>query len=186
MPSPLNKWTIFFSSNRDSLSRKKIFDEIWKHYYKRLMFFIRNFVGEDAEDLLQEIMLKIYQNMEKFNPVYSFNTWIYTIARNHCFHFLEKKRGTNVGLGEIARKEEYSTQDTPENEIMGKELHRRIDHLLKQLDPAYQQMAFLRFYEGMKMKQIARIMDVPVGTIKSRIHLIKKALKKELEEYGES
>ena len=186
MPSPLNKWNIFLYSNRDSLSRKKIFDEIWKHYHKRLLFFIRNFVGEDAEDLLQEIMLKIYQNMEKFNPMYSFNTWIYTIARNHCFHFLAKKRCINVRLEEIARKDACSTQDSPENEMMGKELYRRIDNFLKQLDPAYQQMAFLRFYEGLKIKQIAKIMDVPVGTVKSRMHLIKKTLKKELEEYGES
>lgn len=185
MPTPLNKWKIVFNSKRDTLSRQKIFNEIWERYHKRLLFFIRNMVGEDAEDALQEIMLKVYQNMEKFNPLYSFNTWIYTIARNHCINFLKKRKlVTRTILEEVIKKDRISYGETPENEIIHKELHHKIEYFLEQLDPAYQQMAFFRFYEGMQIKKIAKIMDVPTGTVKSRIHLIRKALKKELEEYN--
>lgn len=184
VPALINRWNIYFNSRRDTSSRTKIFNEIWEQYHKRLFFFIGNMVGEEAEDLLQEIMLKVYQNIEKFNPLYSFNTWIYTVARYHCIHFLEKKkRIKKVQYEEIVKKDDYAIRDNPENQMVRKELHHQIEHFLEQLEPAYQQMSFLRFYEGMKIKEIAKLMNVPTGTVKSRIHLIKKTLKKELEEY---
>lgn len=184
MPELIDRWNIYFNSRRDTSSRQKIFNEIWEQYHKRLFFFIGNMVGEEAEDLLQEIMLKVYQNIEKFNPLYSFNTWIYTVARYHCIHFLEKKKRIKRMQSEnIAENDAYSTRNTPENEMVRNELHHQIDHFLEQLEPAYQQMSFLRFYEGMKIKEIAKLMNVPAGTVKSRIHLIKKNLKKVLEEY---
>jgi len=58
MPSSVDKWKVFFYSGRDTESKQDVFDEIWEQYHKRLFFFIRQMVGEDAEDLLQEITLK--------------------------------------------------------------------------------------------------------------------------------
>jgi RNA polymerase sigma-70 factor (ECF subfamily) len=71
--------------------QQAIFTEIWKQYHQRLLFFIRPMVGIEAEDLLQEIMLKVYEHLGTYNPFYSLNTWIYAIARNHCLNFLQKK-----------------------------------------------------------------------------------------------
>jgi len=141
-------------------------------------------VGEDAEDLMQEIMLKVYQNMEKYNPIYSFNTWVYIIARNHCIHSLEKKKRVKKSKFEEGVKTDTNlTMDTPENRLIHQELHNEIDNFLEKLEPAYRQMAYLRFYEGFTLKKIAQIVDVPTGTVKSRLHLIRKTLKKKLEAY---
>ena len=184
MPGSVDKWKVFFYSRRDTQSKQDVFDEIWEQYYKRLFFFIRQMVGEYAEDLLQEIMLKVYQNMEKYNPIYSFNTWVYTVARNHCITYLEKKKRVKDSKFEEGMKAgPYLTMDTPENGLMHQELHVEIDNFLEKLEPAYRQMAFLRFYEGFTLKKIAQIVDVPYGTVKSRLHLIRKALKKKLEAY---
>jgi RNA polymerase sigma-70 factor (ECF subfamily) len=49
-------------------------------------------VKDNAEDLFQDVMLKVYRNLDRYNPLYSFNSWIYSIARNHCLNFINKKR----------------------------------------------------------------------------------------------
>jgi len=55
-------------------------------------------VKENAEDLFQEIMLKVFQNLSTYNPMYSFNTWIYTIARNHCVNYITKRKLLTVDI----------------------------------------------------------------------------------------
>jgi RNA polymerase sigma-70 factor (ECF subfamily) len=178
----LLKWKVYFQSRGGLTSREDVFKEIWQRYHRRLFFFIRDMVGEDAEDVIQDIMFKVYQNLERYRPTYSVSTWLYTIARNHCINYLSKcKVKTQNILEKIANSSRHSVNDTPESLAIRKETVEKIDRFMKQLEPAYRQMAFLRFYEGLKFGEIAQIMDVPVGTVKSRIHLIRKDLKKSLE-----
>ena len=89
-------------------------------------------VKDDAEDLFQEVMLKVYQNLEKYNPIYSFNTWIYTIARTHCLNYLNKKKITTVNLDSEVTGEDDKVKDidSPETVSLNKELHQRIKDLL--------------------------------------------------------
>lgn len=178
----LRKWQFFMRSNQDNHARHTLFKDIWQHYYKRLFFFTQNMISVDVEDTVQDIMLKVYQNLEKYKPFYSFNTWIYSIARNHCINLLQKKKLTTQSLEDTkATIRIKSGENTPEKQVIYQEDFQQIENYLNRLEPIYQQMAFLRFYEGLQVKQIAQILDVPPGTVKSRIHLIKKALVKELE-----
>jgi RNA polymerase sigma-70 factor (ECF subfamily) len=73
----------------------------------------------------------------------------------------------------------------PEEMLISKETAESIQEYLDQQKPNYQQMAFLRFYDGMPLRQIARILDVPLGTVKSRLNIIKKELKGILEKTHE-
>lgn len=161
--------------------RQKAFDLIWEAYYRRIYYFASNIVNEDAEDVLQDIMVKVYKNLDKYNPYYAFSTWIFTVARNHCINFLKKRRPLNRSWPEAGTESEGQSSPTPEDEMVFNETVRRIDEYLDELDPAYRQMAYLRFFEGMKTVEIARILGIPVGSVKSRIHLIRKGLKKVLE-----
>jgi RNA polymerase sigma factor (sigma-70 family) len=72
--------------------------------------------------------------------------------------------------------------DTPETAVLHQELFQQIDGYLETLAPLYRQMALLRFYEGLSIKAIAKILTVPTGTVKSRLFLIKKELQMRLEE----
>jgi RNA polymerase sigma-70 factor (ECF subfamily) len=138
----------------------------------------------DAEDVFQEIMLKVFQNIEKFNPVYSINTWIYTIARNHCVNILGKRK-----LPMAAEDPEASSyaagNSSQEDEMIHKELHREIDRVLATFSEDNRQIVFLRFFEGMKHREIARVMNIPTGTVKSRLHASRSHFKKVLEAYHE-
>ncbi|MCI0511833.1 sigma-70 family RNA polymerase sigma factor [candidate division KSB1 bacterium] len=179
----IKKWFSQLPSQNQARMQQAIFNEIWKQYHQRLLFFIRPMVGIEAEDLLQEIMLKVYEHLGTYNPFYSFNTWIYTIARNHCLNFLEKKKLVTTTLApESLPNETILSPDTPEAAVLHQELFQKIDGYLETLAPLHRQMAWLRFYEGRSIKTIAKILSVPTGTVKSRLFLIKKELQMRVEE----
>lgn len=165
---------------------QEAFNAIWVMYHKPVLFFIRNMVRDDAEDLLQEIMIKVYQNLNRYKPWYSFNTWIYTIARNHCNNHLEKRK---PDVHNIEKWENITgccpLPDNPEYLLLKKEFQQNMDIALNSLSCDLRQIAFLRFYEGMKCRDIAKVMNIPNGTVKSRLHHIRLKLKKELESYYE-
>jgi RNA polymerase sigma-70 factor, ECF subfamily len=182
----ISNWQVFIQARGSQESRAKLFNAIWTYYQKRLQCFIGNMTRGNVEDLFQEVMLKVYQNLEKYNPIYSFNTWIYTIARNHCLNHLNKR--TLPGRFLIKESEERPVEtdcDTPEDRALYKELHQTIGATLDKLNDDNRQIAFLRFFEGMKDGDIAGIMEIPAGTVKSRLHSIRMTLKETLEKYHE-
>ena len=178
---------VFIRCRGDRGSRERLFDDIWVRYQKRLAFFIRNMVKTDGEDLLQEVMEKVFRNIERYNPIFSFNTWIYSIARNHCLNHMAKRvLPLAGGGGEEEVEPPAGTNNSPEEQVLGKELRNKIDKILDTFSEENRQIAFFRFYEGMKHREIARILNIPTGTAKSRVHAIRTALRMALEEYDET
>ncbi len=180
MKHGLTGWQIYIQCRGNSEARERLFNRIWESYRKRLLYFIRNCIRKDAEDVFQEIMLKVFQNIETYNPFYAFNTWIYTIARNHCANHLGKRR-----LPEVEADPEISMPASgcasQENELIQREHLREIGRVIGTFDEENQQIVYLRFFEGMKYREIARTMDIPTGTVKSRVHACRKLLKEALE-----
>ena len=187
MSSPIESWTIYIQSHLDTAARQRLFDNIWQTYHKRLFFFIRNLVSNEAEDLLQEIMLKVFQNLKNYNPLYSFNTWIYAIARNHCINFLNKRKLVTQSMDFLGENIQSKTGDnTPENRLLNKEMTNQIEQVLSGFEPEFKQIAYLRFYEGLACRNIAKVMNIPNGTVKSRLHTMRQKIKKALEKYNEA
>jgi RNA polymerase sigma factor (sigma-70 family) len=187
MSSSIKPWTIYGQSRSDTATRQKLFDNIWRIYHKRLFFFIRNIVQNEAEDLLQEIMMKIYQNLQKYNPFYSFNTWIYAIARNHCINFLNKRKLAIQSMDIVGENIPSETGNiTPEKQLIDKEISVQIEGALSGFESEFREIAYLRFYEGLTCQNIAKIMKLPNGTVKSRLHTMRHKIKKALEKYNEA
>lgn len=187
MKKLIKNWQIYLQCRSNHESRQKLFNHLWSLYQKRLTFFIQNMVKENTEDLFQEVMIKVFQNLSKYNPVYSFNTWIYTIARNHCVNYLKKRKLRTVNIeNETINDLTLSWSNSPETKTLNKEFYHTIDEILNKLNENSRQIAFLYFLEGMKNSEISQIIDIPIGTVKSRLHSIRKTLKKELEKYHEN
>jgi RNA polymerase sigma factor (sigma-70 family) len=183
----ISSWQVFIQCRGSQESRWRLFNTIWSHYQKRLMFFIGNMTRGNSEDLFQEVMLKVYENFDKYNPVHSFNAWIYTIARNHCLNYLNKRTlPSSTGYESIDDDVSNASVDTPQAHALHKELHQTIHVVLNNMNDDNRQIAFLRFFEEMKEGDIARIMEMPVGTVKSRLHSIRTTLKDALEKYHEA
>jgi RNA polymerase sigma-70 factor (ECF subfamily) len=170
-----------FSQKNDDL-----FDEIWREYYPKLTVFVNcTCHTSNTEDLVQEIMFKVFKNLKKYNPAYSFNTWIYSIARNHALDSL-KKEMTIRKINSTAKIEEelssHNYRHNPETILLEKELQTDISVYIDSLPEVEREISFLKFHEDLKYKDISRITGIPVGTIKYHVHNIKK---KFTQYYGE-
>lgn len=145
----------------------------------------------DVEDLAQEVFFKVYKSIRKFDQKRSFSTWIFTIANNHCIDYLRKKRLQAVSLdvplfphsdGKEIRleipDEEYEPEQVFERTHAQEEVLKAIDSLPEQ----YSLVLKLRHLKGYTYEEIGAILDLPLGTIKSRIYRARKELKEMLFE----
>lgn len=148
----------------------------------------------DAEDLAQEVFLKVYKNLKNFRKDSKFSTWIYRIAYNTCVDNYRKKRFKLLPLNKIIDEEQQeidipSPGPLPEEQVISNEKYSLIKECIAQLKPRYKSAIILRDIHNYSYREIAEILDVPIGTVKSDINrgraLLRKALKSRLMEYGE-
>lgn len=166
------------------LDDRQIFAYIVERYQDKLMRFIRRISGvsrEQAEDLLQEIFLKAYQNLNSFDTDLKFSSWIYRIARNHVISHHRKV----VRRPEVLLKEETANKLASDLEIehevdAGIEAE-RINQVLSDMKPKYREILILKFLEEKDYNEISDILKIPLGTIATRIHRAKQAYKKAYE-----
>jgi len=166
------------------LKDSEIFGVIVDRYTDKLMRFIRRISGvstEQAEDLLQDIFLKMYQNLNSFDTELKFSSWAYRIARNHTISYHRKK----------SRQPEYELKDETaaklasdlkiEHEVDKKIEAERINQVLSDMKPKYRDIIILKFLEEKDYNEISDILKIPLGTIATRIHRAKAAYKKAYE-----
>lgn len=167
--------------------RDPLYRGIWDNYYRKLSLFVKLNLGYgQAEDTVQEIFCRIFASLHKYNPDYAFDTWIFAIARNYCTDFRRKNRRIipehSLSADEIDLKD--NRYAVPENRIIQRETEQCIDKALQALPDDDRQIAFLRFYERLPLREIGGIMGMPLGTVKYRIHEIRKAVKTSLGDPG--
>jgi RNA polymerase sigma-70 factor, ECF subfamily len=136
---------------------------------------------EQAEDLAQETFVKIFNNIERYDPRYKFSSWIFKIASNQTIDFLRKREPDTVSIDgsrhaetpdqvESTRITPVSRDETPEEYVEAKELGAEIERAIGELRPDYRTAILLRHVEGRPYEEIAEIMEVPLGTVKTFIH----------------
>ena len=170
------------------------FRTIIRELHRPILATIYRFLGPrfrpDYEDIAQEIFLKLFRSIERFDHDrgVKFTTWAFTFVRNHCFDILKKRRITSASLSigdEDDRQWEFEDTDTrkPSETAENTELGRKIEEAVSCLGDE-QRMAFvLREYEGLEYQVIADVMNVSEGTVKSRLHRAKEALRQRLAPY---
>ena len=159
-------------------NKAKIAEYVWKKYRKRLLFFIRNYDLHNSEDILSEIMIKIFENIDKYDANYSLGAWIFRIAKNHCLNHM-KKIDRSTLLDDMSGFQSSLFQ--PFETTFSNVTVESIDSLINQFDSQLRQMCFLRFYENKSYKEIAAILDIKKGTVKSRLYYARNILAKKME-----
>ncbi|NVK03305.1 MAG: RNA polymerase sigma factor [Flavobacteriia bacterium] len=138
---------------------------------------------DEAEDLIQETFYKAIKNQEKYRSGTNLKGWLYTIMKNTFINNYRKKRNQNTFIDEtennyfINSKEstkEVSTDSLVDHEYLMKQI--------ESIDRNYLE-AFMMHYNGYKYEEIAEILEIPLGTVKSRIFLARKKMMKKLEDY---
>jgi RNA polymerase sigma-70 factor (ECF subfamily) len=151
--------------------------------HRRIYSICYRFTGSatDAEDLMQDVFLKLYRNLESFDATRgSFQTWITTLTRNLLVdHFRRTRldRATDSIHASFDGEEDgptmedrlMDTRPSQEQHVAGLELRARVQGALKQLSPELREAVILRDLEDMDYKEIAKVLNIPEGTVKSRI-----------------
>ncbi len=170
-----------FSCSFSERKLREIFEKIWFEYYPKLTVYIQiTFNISDYEDLVQEIMLKVFKNLSGYNPVFSFNTWIFSIARNHVIDNLKKAATAEKTVSRLKsdyNSIEFTKYGSPESLQLREVLKKDIQLFIERLPAPERQISYLRFYEELKYSEISKITEIPEGSVKSHVHNIRKKLK---------
>lgn len=152
-------------------------EDLIGRYEKRLYYFIRQVVGrhDDALNILQETWLKAYYSMHRLREPAALAPWLYTIARHCTYRFMRSQR-RDVPLPDRTENELQAPAE-PEESFAVEQVHQG----LKSLTPAHREVLVLFYMEDFSMQQIAEILKIPMGTVRSRLHYAKRSLKTVLE-----
>ncbi|SDX31748.1 RNA polymerase, sigma subunit, SigW [Marininema mesophilum] len=165
------------------------FVELIELYRSRLFLLARRKLkqAEEAEDVVQEVILRVYLHLKKFQDSQHFSAWIYRITVNLCIDSMRKKKADvhldDPGKGE-SKKDMYnyilSIDPTPEELLLIREREREISRALDGLPPRYRAVMILRYMGELPLADIGKILHLPVTTVKTRVYRGRKALRNEL------
>ena len=162
--------------------------ELVNRYKDKLINFIFNYLGdiESSEDVVQETMIKLYQKKHYYKEIAKFSTWLYTIAKNLANTELRKRKQRKTTLLSQFSKDD-KMYDLPSNdnevgqEIQTEIVSKIIREAVDQLSEKFKTVITLRDIQQLSYEDISEIIDVPIGTVKSRINRARLQLQVELK-----
>ncbi|WP_026692929.1 RNA polymerase sigma factor SigW [Peribacillus kribbensis] len=158
-------------------------------YKDKVFYLCYRMVGSrhEAEDLAQEAFVKAFINLKSFNLTMKFSTWLFRIATNLCIDRLRKKKPDYYLDAEIAGTDGLdmysqiaSDTESPEEEVESMEVQETIQKEILKLPEKYRSVIVLKYIEELSLKEISDTLDLPVGTVKTRIHRGREALRLQL------
>lgn len=135
----------------------------------RRLFLQRSTSPEDTDDLLQETFIKVYVNLHRYSPEYTFGQWVYTIARNTHIDF-ERRRQEDISIDAKFSAPVVASTPSPEESLINLQQRSQIERCIGQLPEQYRRLFTMRFLEDFSYEEIADKLQLPMGTVKTQIH----------------
>jgi RNA polymerase sigma-70 factor, ECF subfamily len=160
--------------------------EIYKNSIFQLCF---RMLGNrhEAEDMAQEAFIRAYVNINSFNQDLKFSTWLFRIATNLCIDRIRKKKPDYYLDAEVSGTDGLtmysqlaSDSPLPEKELESLELQETVQKEIMKLPEKYRSVIVLKYIEELSLNEISEILDMPLGTVKTRIHRGREALRQQL------
>jgi RNA polymerase sigma factor (sigma-70 family) len=165
------------SKFQDVKTRNEAFNLLLKKYQQKIYWHIRRMVidHDDADDLVQDVFIKVWKNLEGFRSDAQLYTWMYRIATNECITFLNKKKQkNNISLDEIS----YELADTlaSSSYFDGDKAQMKLQQAILTL-PDKQRLVFnMKYYDDMKYEEMSDVLGTSVGALKASFHLAVKKI----------
>lgn len=161
--------------------RPEAFQELVERYQKRLLNFVYRTIGdrERAEDLVQEVFIRVHRHLHRFDPTKKFSTWIYTIASNLAKNELRNRSRNPLVLFQTIKKQWEADQrplqfedphHRPDDLYRKRHLRELVEWAIAQLPEHHREVFVLRELEGKSYEEIAEITHCNLGTVKSRLN----------------
>ena len=164
---------------------KRAYEALVRHYMSDAYATAFGFVGDadDAWDLSQDAFIKAYQARERFDADRPFYPWLYRILKNHCLNFLKRRRKTSPLYydGNPDRERFRSPGPTPLAALEDKERRRLVRLAVDALSDDHREIIVLKSFKGHSYKEIAEILDIPLGTVMSRLYYARHSLREIIE-----
>jgi RNA polymerase sigma-70 factor (ECF subfamily) len=169
---------------------EKAFAKLMSRYKDAIYFMLLKMVNNknDAEDLTLEAFGKAFKNLHQYSPSFAFSTWLFKIATNNCIDFLRKRRGIYITIEPNQENGENDMQIKlrsmeldPEEKLIRIQkaiLMRKIVHRLK---PRYRMLVELRYFREFSYEEIAKELNLPLGTVKAQLFRARELLFKMIE-----
>ncbi len=158
-------------------TRNEAFNLLIKKYQEKIYWHIRRLVidHDDADDLVQEVFIKVWKNLAKFRSDSKLYTWIYRIATNDCITFLNKKKQrNNIPLEDVS--DELSESLIASSYFNGDKIQMKLQQALLIL-PEKQRLIFnMKYYDELKYEEISEILGTSVGALKASFHIAVKKI----------
>jgi len=152
------------------------FDELYKRYNKRLLYYFYRMLGNNqdlAQDFLQDIFFKLINKPGLYNPERKFSTWIFSVAHNMCKNEYRSKEVRKI----LVKSENPDTYSEHVAEVKDSEhLIAMVFRELESFDSNHRTAFLLKYREGFSIEEISETLELPVGTIKSRLFYTRKKL----------
>jgi len=158
----------------------KAYAELMKLYRDPLYFMIYEKISDQdlAKDLTIESLGKAFKKLHLYKPDFTFSTWLFTVARNHCIDYLRKKKLPTFSIDKMmvnddGRKSNFdleSKDPNPEQILMKKQRVKILRRIVDQLKPKYRDLVKLRYFKEYSYEEVAQELDLPLGTVKAQLH----------------
>ena len=165
----------------------RAFTEVYERYSKPMLNYFYKMLWQDklkAEDFMQELFTKIIQKPHLFNSKLKFKTWIFSIANNMCkneYRKQEVRKGSNNDLHDNIASDNNTDQAKKVDQSF---FNDRLKEELNLLSNSHREVFILRFKQGFSLKEIAEVLDISEGTVKSRVFYTLKKLSANLKEFN--
>lgn len=176
----------------------RAFDELVTRHRAKIFAMIRNMIHNEADawDLSQEVFIKAWNALPRFEARARFSTWLYRIAHNAVYDWTRRRKIEAVGElddGVFERERIDSSSrttphaaDAPDAAMVGGELRDKIEAALAKLSPEHREVVLLKDVQGLAYKEISEVMKTSIGTVMSRLHYARKKLQTLLKHEYES
>jgi RNA polymerase sigma-70 factor (ECF subfamily) len=152
-------------------------EELYRQFNPAIGYYLRRLIGDEhAADVQQEVWLMVVRNLARLNSPEAFVVWLYRIARSKAMALLGAKQ-KHVPLDEQTAREIESQEQEDFSAADAQRVHAALDSLCRE----HRDVLLLRFMEDLSYEQIAEVVGCGVGTIRSRVHYAKSALRRQLE-----
>lgn len=163
------------------------FGVLIRRYKEKMIRYARKFLSdhEDINDIIQEIFIKAYANIQSFDTKRKFSSWLYRIAHNELVNALKKRKKNTLPLFELDTFLPHGLQDDSLSQnIDRQDIQKMINKCLDRLEPKYREPIILYYLEDLSYKEIAEVMRVPISTVGIRIKRAKEIMKSIFKKLG--
>ena len=169
---------------------EKAFARLLSRYKDAIYFMLLKMVNNrsDAEDLTLEAFGKAFKNIHQYSPTYAFSTWLFKIASNNCIDFLRKKKGMHISIESSNEQSDNNEQvkikskePNPEEKLIRMQKAILLRKVVRRLKPRYQTLVDLRYFREFSYEEIAKELNLPLGTVKAQLFRAREMLFKMIE-----